>query len=83
MQTKQMRHKKCRSGQNTDTEGVTSSDGNGNRHLIKIVSFPINNITGYGYSKQLITEMMKLMNYLMKKLLRPEETRATAIITPT
>ena len=64
-------------------EGDIGSVGNSNRRSIKIVSFSINDITGYGYSIQLTTEMMKLINNLMKIFLRPKKTKATATATPT
>ena len=49
-QTERTRYRGCNNGQNTDIEGVTSSDGNSNiktRHSTKIVSFFINDIIGY------------------------------------
>ncbi len=48
-------------------EGATGSDGDDSsktRGPTKIVSFSINDITSDGYSKQLTTEMMKLMKNL-------------------
>ena len=83
MQMEQMRHRERKSRQSIDTEGVTGSNGNGNRRFIKIVSFSINNITDYDYFMQLTTEMIKLMNNLTKKFLRLKKTRATAITIPT
>lgn len=51
----------------TDIKGVTSSDGNSNSKTRRsqIVSSSINNIIGYGYSIQLITDMMKLLKNLL------------------
>ena len=74
-QTERTRHRECKSGQSKDMERTTSSDGDNTRHFTKIVSFSINNITGHGYFIQLITKMLKLMNNLMKKFLRPKKPR--------
>lgn len=68
-----MKHKKGINRQNTNTEGATGSNGNSHsktRRSIKIVSFSINNITGYNYSMQLIIKMIKRMKNLMIKFLR-------------
>ena len=51
--------------------------------LLKSLAFYQRYNKSYGYSIQLITEMIKLINSLMKKFLRPKETRTTATATPT
>ncbi len=66
-------------------ERVTGSDGDGSsktRGPTNIVSFSINDITSDGYSKQLSTEMIKLIKNLWE-LKQPEATRAMATATPT
>ena len=85
-QTEWTKHKKYKSRQNTNTKRITGSNSNNNsktRPCTKIVSFSINDISSYGYSIQLTTKMIKLMKNLMKKFLKPKETRAMATTTPT
>ncbi len=46
-------------------ERAKGSNGNSKIRHLKIVSFSINDITSYGYSMQLIMEMMKLIKSLL------------------
>ena len=71
-----MKYRKYSSGQCTGIEKITGSDGNNNnetRRLTKIASIFINNITSHNYLIQIITEMMKLMKNLIKKVLKPKK----------